>query len=732
MKFRVTIMSLSLFNKRIMPFVLIAVIALSAILVDISSKNAKGAAVEEQELVTSGANTELVESSASFSNKYSVQATANFNMRKGAGNSYDVIKTIKKGTTLYITQNSSGYWVKAKLSDNTQGYIPTKYLNKVSGSSITMRCRTTDNVNLRKGAGTSYSVITVVPKNTALSTQSNANLNWVKVSYNGNSGYISKSYSVMVFTIPQSTNIDKNAPLSLKYSSVSMYKNNYFQIPAVNNTKETIKWSTSNSSVASITSDGIIYGNKAGTVTIKAKVSKKTVSCKLKVLNMSRSVNISNKKYTANSGKTIYLTSSTSGASWSSSDSSVARVNNGLVECKGTGKAVIYVKVSGGWATCLVTVKGKEAVRFTYANPNSAPLNSNVTFIAITDKYRTGVKFVVSRGSIKFTIKASSKSASGNTYVWKATKKLTKAGAYKVVAYSLYKNKWYKSTGSYGNAYVTKATSNTAVSCEERHASNKIISFISNYEGFLSSAIYDPLTNFPCLTVGYGRVIYAGETFYNNMTKNEAFAYLVDSVENDGYVSKVNRFLLDNKIMFNQQQFDSLVSFVYNCGTGTLTNDSDLQYLLFNTYPSTEKNPTKGKITSKCGMRKGAGGAYDTIKTLKAGTKVTLLSASLYNKAWYRVKDSSGKTGYISYKALSITSYNKGGTRNLNNTIKQNYINNFFCYHHAGGVCYEGLLYRRIDECEIFYHGEYTRNGSENKNNFYFRCFAHNPGFGCG
>ena len=43
------------------------------------------------------------------------------------------------------------------------------------------------------------------------------------------------------------------------------------------------------------------------------------------------------------------------------------------------------------------------------------------------------------------------------------------------------------------------------------------------------------------------------------MTKDEAMAYLVESVETDGYVSKTNRFLLDNKIKFNQRQFDAIV-----------------------------------------------------------------------------------------------------------------------------------------------------------------------------
>ncbi len=683
----------------------------------------------------------------SYSNKYKVTATKTINIYKGAGTKYGVVSKISKGTTLYITKNSSGNWVSVKTSKAAAGYVQTKYINKTSGSSISMTCKTKDNVNLRKGAGTNYSVLTVVPKGKTVSVVTNSNPSWTKAKYGSKTGYLSNTYVTLIFKIPAThTTPPKSTPstpdtaakpsnggtFTLKYRTPSMYKGCYYQNAVVSNTTgETIKWYSSNSSIATVDSYGIIYGKKTGSVTITAKTTHKTIRFTLKVKKPSRSVNISNKSYTANRDKTIYLGSSTSGAKWTSLDTNYATVSGGLVKCKKAGKVVILAKVSGGWASCVVTVKGREAVRFTYSNPNSAPKNSKVTFIAITDKIRTGVKFVISKGKTSYTVKATSKQASGDTYIWKGSKKLTSPGSYKVIAYSKYGNKWSKSTGSYGKAFVTSVGNKSTTSCEQRHASNEIISFISNYEGFLSKAIFDPLTNFPCLTVGYGRVIYVGESFYNNMTKSEAMAYLVESVETDGYVSKVNSFLLDNKIKFNQQQFDSLVSFVYNCGPGVLTSDSDIRSVLFNTHPSSQANPTKGKTSTKCNMRKKASGTAAVVKVVPSGTSVTLLSGKAYSGSYYYVKDSSGKKGYIPYKALNVTSFNSKGTRDLCNTNKKNYINNFFCYHHAGGVCYYGLLYRRIDECEIFFHGDYARDGEKNKCNFNFRCTSHNPSFGC-
>ena len=46
-----------------------------------------------------------------------------------------------------------------------------------------------------------------------------------------------------------------------------------------------VKWSTSNAKVAKVTSKGVVKGIKAGTARIRAKVSKKTLTCTVKVKN---------------------------------------------------------------------------------------------------------------------------------------------------------------------------------------------------------------------------------------------------------------------------------------------------------------------------------------------------------------------------------------------------------------------------------------------------------------
>ena len=63
----------------------------------------------------------------SYSNKYKVTATKTINIYKGAGTKYGVVSKISKGTTLYITKNSSGNWVSVKTSKAAAGYVQTKY-----------------------------------------------------------------------------------------------------------------------------------------------------------------------------------------------------------------------------------------------------------------------------------------------------------------------------------------------------------------------------------------------------------------------------------------------------------------------------------------------------------------------------------------------------------------------------------------------------------------------------
>ena len=66
--------------------------------------------------------------------------------------------------------------------------------------------------------------------------------------------------------------------------------------------------------------------------------------------------------------------------------------------------------------------------------------------------------------------------------------------------------------------------------------------------------------------------------------------------------------------------------------------------------------------------------------------------------------------------------------RDLRNINYSKFRNWMLARHHASGTCYWGLLYRRIDEVELFMFGDYSVDGSSNKYNMQYSCSG-NPSF---
>ena len=140
-----------------------------------------------------------------------------------------------------------------------------------------------------------------------------------------------------------------------------------------NATNKTVKWTSSDSSVATV-SGGVITGVGVGTATITAKTyNGKTATVKVTVTKDPNYVDVTGVKLSPTSTEvevksTVNLTATVSPSNatnktviWSSSDDKVATVSNGVVTGVSAGTAVITVKtVDGGFsATTTVTVTGK-------------------------------------------------------------------------------------------------------------------------------------------------------------------------------------------------------------------------------------------------------------------------------------------------------------------------------------------------------------------------------------
>ncbi len=117
----------------------------------------------------------------------------NLNMRSGAGTSYRVITTLKKGSVVEVISESNG-WSKIKY-DGRIGYVYDEYLEdiKPSYSNTTTKVVNTDLLNVRSGPSTSYKILGKINKGIKVQVISEEN-GWSKILYNNKEAYVSSRY----------------------------------------------------------------------------------------------------------------------------------------------------------------------------------------------------------------------------------------------------------------------------------------------------------------------------------------------------------------------------------------------------------------------------------------------------------------------------------------------------------------------------------------------------------
>ncbi|MDE6479120.1 MAG: Ig-like domain-containing protein, partial [Muribaculaceae bacterium] len=136
-----------------------------------------------------------------------------------------------------------------------------------------------------------------------------------------------------------------------------------------NATDKSVTWTSSDASVASVSSEGIVTAVKAGTATITAtSANGKTATCKVKVaakIYEVTGITLSNNKLSLTEGETATLTATIAPenatdktVTWTSSDASVASVSDkGVVTAVKAGTATITAtSANGKTANCTVTV----------------------------------------------------------------------------------------------------------------------------------------------------------------------------------------------------------------------------------------------------------------------------------------------------------------------------------------------------------------------------------------
>ncbi|WP_236634558.1 C40 family peptidase [Exiguobacterium sp. SL-10] len=149
------------------------------------------------------------------------QTTANLNLRASKSTNSSVLVTIPKGKSVTVL-SVEGSWSHVKYGTKT-GFVANTYLMKTASTptpapsqptapvapskpvikeeSISQSFVTTANLNVRKGPGIGYALVTNIPNGTTVKATKQSGT-WVYVTYNGKSGYVSTGYLKQTTTAP--------------------------------------------------------------------------------------------------------------------------------------------------------------------------------------------------------------------------------------------------------------------------------------------------------------------------------------------------------------------------------------------------------------------------------------------------------------------------------------------------------------------------------------------------
>ena len=288
------------------------------------------------------------------------------------------IKAIREGTaTLTATSRDGGRTATCKVTVTS----PIVHVQSISLKTTSLTMRPGDKTTVYavyNPSNVTDKVLTWTSSNTNVATVSEGNVTAVGV---GTATITAKSRDggkTATCKVTVSDGTVKLESISLKTTSLSMKKGDKTTVYAVYNpsnvTDKVLTWTSSNTDVATV-SEGNVTAVGAGTATITAKSRDggKTASCTVTVTDgtikvQSISLKSTTEILTKGSAKTIYAVYNPSNVTdkvltWSSSNTGVATVSEGVVKAVGTGVATITAKSRDGGktASCTVVVTDKNS-----------------------------------------------------------------------------------------------------------------------------------------------------------------------------------------------------------------------------------------------------------------------------------------------------------------------------------------------------------------------------------
>lgn len=157
---------------------------------------------------------------AAFATPAKTNASVNF--RSAPSLSGKIYETLPKGTNVTVLEEAGKYWVKASVAGKT-GYLSTKYLNISKGKGTIIK-----GVNFRSKPSTSGTIYRMLKKGTVVTVLEEANRYWLKISVDGKTGYIDKSY---IAYSGVTGNTGNSSPATVSASQIIAYGERFLGTP---------------------------------------------------------------------------------------------------------------------------------------------------------------------------------------------------------------------------------------------------------------------------------------------------------------------------------------------------------------------------------------------------------------------------------------------------------------------------------------------------------------------
>ena len=555
----------------------------------------------------------------------------------------------------YFTDIGKGHWAYLDIVEASGAVAYEEADLPPVDTDAYVRVTASSGLNLREGPGSGFGSILVLSNHTVLSVLSVQDRPWIYVQTSG--GVKGYVHSDYIEEYRPNTDPAENIRLSAQEAAVPQYKT--FRLDGVSSPRTSIRWSSEDDTVAAVSSV-IAYGEGDESCFVIGKTPGTTViTC------------------------TDY-----------------------------TGKVQ---------ARCSVTVGAPEPVRFAYCDNNTAAAGETANLVALTDSSKDSVKFIVSGGVQQTALESDSyrtEQRGGNTVrIFQCPIRFSGNGEYRVQVYSAEKNEPYTEGESF-SVPVGTAEPKDSTTYGNRQTSNAMIELIMDYEDYVP-VIRDDSAAPKHPTVGYGFVVNTNTAFYDSLTRTEARAMLVETI-NSYYGEAVNQFRSEHQLKMSQSQFDALVSFNYNLGTAYMEYPSG-RYL-FETIlnavipPSgiSAANPCSATLNVKdADLLETPNKSSKVVRKIQVNSKVQVTAVkrdAQTKETWYLVK--AGKdTGWM--RAGNIHLDIPSPVRDLNYVDSMTFATYLLAYHHTD-VCEPGLLYRRLREAKLFNHGDYAQASPSN------------------